>query len=449
MGKTKTASAAKEQRHDPLHVQMRKDTDVSLDTRRQRSKRSGKADEDATFVDAKTSKKILKLARQQQDELASENGPVQVARQHIFGSEAAHIDSDDDVAEDPSFFEENEEDWELDIDEEDKELLEKFFPSQPAQRQNLADIIAAKLSEFDSNGSHHQQQQQSSAQDESSAHAQGQLNPKVVEVFSKVGTLLSRYKSGKLPKAFKRISSLANWEEILYITRPDQWSDQAMYEATRIFVSSFRPKDAQIFLNSILLERFRDEIAETKKVNYHIFHALKKSMYKPAAFYKGILLPLCQSGTCTLREAAILSAVLTRVSIPVLHSSAALLKLAEMDYCGANSIFIRVLLDKKYALPFKVVDALVAHFLRFKHDSRQLPVLFHQSLLIFVQRYKQDITPEQKEALLDLIRVRGHPEIGPEIRRELVNSKCRGDMDTGSASAGGIFGTMEVQMVDA
>jgi hypothetical protein len=46
--------------------------------------------------------------------------------------------------------------------------------------------------------------------------------------------------------------------------------------------------------------------------------------------------------------------VLKRVSLPVLHSAAALLRLAEMEYCGTTSFFIRVLLDKKYALPFKV-----------------------------------------------------------------------------------------------
>jgi len=53
---------------------------------------------------------------------------------------------------------------------------------------------------------------------------------------------------------------------------------------------------------------------------------------------------------------------------------------------GPNSVFIRVLLDKKYALPYKVVDALVFHFLRFKRDTRQMPVLWHQSFLVFVQR---------------------------------------------------------------
>jgi len=48
----------------------------------------------------------------------------------------------------------------------------------------------------------------------------------------------------------------------------------------------------------------------------------------------------------------------------MLHSAAAILKLAEMDYNGATSIFLRILFDKKYALPYRVVDAVVFHFLR-------------------------------------------------------------------------------------
>jgi len=47
----------------------------------------------------------------------------------------------------------------------------------------------------------------------------------------------------------------------------------------------------------------------------------------------------------------------------MLHSAAAILKLAEMKYNGACSVFMRTLLDKKYALPYRVVDAVVYHFL--------------------------------------------------------------------------------------
>lgn len=37
------------------------------------------------------------------------------------------------------------------------------------------------------------------------------------------------------------------------------------------------------------------------------------------------------------------------------------------------------------------------------------------------------MTPDQKDALLDVVRVQHHPQIGPEIRRELVNSVARGE----------------------
>jgi essential nuclear protein 1 len=70
-----------------------------------------------------------------------------------------------------------------------------------------------------------------------------------------------------------------------------------------------------------------------------------------------------------------------------------LLNLTSVDaFVGPNSLFIRVLLDKKYALPYKVVDALVFHFIRLANSPRskdgedKLPVLWHQSLLVFVQR---------------------------------------------------------------
>lgn len=121
---------------------------------------------------------------------------------------------------------------------------------------------------------------------------------------------------------------------------------------------------AQRFYNLVLLPRIRDDLAEYKKLNMHLYNALKRALFKPAAFMKGIILPLLEAGDCTLREAIIFGSVIARNSIPVLHSSACLLKICEMGYTGANSIFIRYFLDKRYALPYRVVDAAVFHFLR-------------------------------------------------------------------------------------
>lgn len=108
-----------------------------------------------------------------------------------------------------------------------------------------------------------------------------------------------------------------------------------------------------------------------------------------------------------------------------LPTSAAMLKIAEMEYSGANSIFLRLLLDKKYALPYRVLDALVFHFLGFRTEQRELPVLWHQCLLTLAQRYKADLAVEQKEALLELLRLQPHPQLSPEIRRELQSAVPR------------------------
>ena len=70
-------------------------------------------------------------------------------------------------------------------------------------------------------------------------------------------------------------------------------------------------------------------------------------------------------------------------------------RIIQGPYAGPNSLFIRVLIDKKFDLPYKVIDALVFHFIRLSNtykaktrgDSDKLPVLWHQSLLVFAQRF--------------------------------------------------------------
>ena len=75
---------------------------------------------------------------------------------------------------------------------------------------------------------------------------------------------------------------------------PDKWSAAAMYAATRIFTSNLTEKMAQRFFNLVLLPRVRDDIAEYKKLNFHLYQALRKALFKPGAFFKGFLLPLCE-----------------------------------------------------------------------------------------------------------------------------------------------------------
>jgi essential nuclear protein 1 len=274
-------------------------------------------------------------------------------------------------------------------------------------------------------------------------------------VYSKIGLILSRYKSGKLPKPFKILPTIPAWETLVAITRPDNWTPNACFAATRIFISG-KPQIAQIFLNTVLLPLCQQNIQETTKLNIHLYNALKKALYKPSAFFKGFVFPLLTDASCTQREAVIIASVVAKISVPVLHSAAALHRLCEIaaeqmssdpDAAGPCNIFIKTLLEKKYALPYKVIDALVFHFLRFRGavvkgpdamdtesvvgdlgGGGKLPVIWHQCLLAFAQRYRNDITEDQREALLDLLLTRGHKSISAEVRRELLQGRGRGVM---------------------
>lgn len=433
MGKVKKAKVSKStaegsDRYVPLADQILDDKGVKSTSRVKIRNRKDKDDE---YVDDKLSKRILEQARQQQEELQEEHGArgksKKPAPRTTLGTGKSEDDSESSGDED---LEDDEEVYEsIEVNEEDEKALQMFMSKDPPMRRTLADIIMEKITEK-------QTEIRTQMSDNASVQMQ-ELDERVVNMYKSVRPILQRYRSGKLPKAFKIIPNLRNWEQILYLTEPDSWSAAAMYQATRIFASNLNAKMAQRFFNLVLLPRIRDDIAEYKRLNFHLYMAVRKSLFKPAAFFKGILLPLCEAGNCTLREAIILASVLAKSSIPMLHSAAAILKIAEMDYNGANSIFLKTLLDKKYALPYRVVDAVVFHFLGFQRDKRELPVLWHQAFLTFAQRYKEDISSEQKEALMELLRAHTHEQITPEIRRELVHSKCRdieGEMPQGSGA---------------
>lgn len=115
---------------------------------------------------------------------------------------------------------------------------------------------------------------------------------------------MSRYKSGPLPKPFKIIPTLPAWARMLALTHPENWTPQACHAATRIFVSQMKPPQARVFLEGVLLDAVREDIRLTKegqrkqknnrKLNVHYYEALKRALYKPAAFFKGIVFPLLQ-----------------------------------------------------------------------------------------------------------------------------------------------------------
>jgi len=368
-------------------------------------KGDGAASEDEEGADVemegRDADRLFRLAREQ----ASEEAPKRAKVATVLGGD----NDDDDGGEDDDEEDSEGEDAydagaaELEVlSESDERAIEAFMGA--GTRRTLADIISEKLA----------------AREQQDAGSQRvTLSPQVVEVYTSVGALLSRYRAGKIPKAFKLIPALRDWEEVLFLTNPAKWSPQALRAATRLFASNLSPKMAQRYYALILLPSVRDDIRDNGRLNYHRYMALKKALYKPAAFFKGLLLPLCSDGDCTLKEATIIGSVLQKVSVPVVHAGAAMVKMASLPYSGATCVFMRVLVDKKYALPYKVVDVLVDHFCSFADDAREMPVLWHQGLLALAQRYRTYFSAEQKERLKHLLKAKPHKKLTAEIRREL------------------------------
>lgn len=468
MGKITTSDTKTKQRHNPLLKDISsqggnlrtvpRSSSSSSSQKKKSSKKQRHNDEDDEengggegFLDASSSRKILQLAKEQQDELEQED-EIQNKPSFAQSFKNQQIDSEEEEEEDEySDFEEEEEVEEIVYDEEDAEvdpkdaeLFNKYFQSNGEANNNdddnsfqptinLADKILAKIQEKESQ----QQQQQQSSPDNSNEDAV-LLPPKVILAYEKIGQILSTYTHGKLPKLFKILPSLKNWQDVLYVTNPNSWTPHATYEATKLFVSNLSSNEATVFIETILLPRFRDSIenSDDHSLNYHIYRALKKSLYKPGAFFKGFLLPLVD-GYCSVREATIAASVLTKVSVPVLHSSVALTQLLTRDFNPATTVFIRVLIEKKYALPYQTLDELVFYFMRFRNatinqdenmenmdidqekttkvnNGPQLPVVWHKAFLSFATRYKNDLTDDQKDFLLETVRQRFHPliEIG-------------------------------------
>lgn len=243
------------------------------------------------------------------------------------------------------------------------------------------------------------------------------------------------------------------WEEMVEMSNPDQWTPHSVERATRLFISADRDV-ARNFVENVLLPRFRDEVQEHQKVNVHIYKAMEKALYRPEAFFVGLVFPLVLSKTCTVKEAKVISSVMKRSKIPVIPAAAALEQMCEIaaeeasattELGSASSMFIRTLIEKRLALPYQVVDSLVFYFLRTRSTNpaavtrgasredieaaglrNKLPLMWHEAFQIFSELYKNDITEEQRELLLDLLQSHGHPKHAQATRKELLAGRNRG-----------------------
>lgn len=182
-----------------------------------KKKSSRKGEDGEAYVDAKASEQILKLGRQLAEEDAQVTAPPEsnaFGFESRFPQEQTEPFGHDDEVEAEAWGDEEEEVEELHIEPEDLETFNKFLGADevpglaghdffsagassqesfvPGGDRSLADIILSKIAAHEAGV---QRAPAGPVDDEDL-----ELPPKVIEVYTKIGLMLSRYKSGKLPK---------------------------------------------------------------------------------------------------------------------------------------------------------------------------------------------------------------------------------------------------------
>jgi len=197
------------------------------------TKRDGTKVDATTLLDEKSSRKILELSKEQMLEVEMEEQKELVERRRRGQQKVVEgrkdMDSSDEDEDGGSSSSEDEDDG----DEEEEQLVEHgdgyvtvapnaglsaeeeavvsaMMPGNNQERRTLADIILEKIAEKEA-----QQRGETLPLDDDDCT---DFPPKVIEVYTEIGNILSRYTAGKLPKAFKVIPSLANLESVLQLT---------------------------------------------------------------------------------------------------------------------------------------------------------------------------------------------------------------------------------------
>ena len=109
-------------------------------------------------------------------------------------------------------------------------------PEGSVPARTLADVILDRIKERQEAG------EAGEGGEDDDAAAASDIDARLADVYRGVGRVLSRYTAGALPKAFKVVPSLRDWEGVLALTEPDLWSPHATFQATRLFVSSLNSK---------------------------------------------------------------------------------------------------------------------------------------------------------------------------------------------------------------
>lgn len=127
---------------------------------------------------------------------------------------------------------------------------------------------------------------------------------------------------------------------------------------------------------------------------------------------------LCEEGTL-LREVKVVESLLSKMSIPMISASVAMLKLMDLPPCTPAIHYLSALLNKHYTLPRRVLTRLTDYLLAFQETEGDLSVSWQCLLLTLAKQYSLSLDEMGRAALADLAKAKSHKLITPEILKHL------------------------------
>ena len=219
MGKDKAS-----RRHRALHEEINSSEAVRPSKRK--AKERSRLDGDDEYVSDKQTQRILSEARKQQEEVEEEEYGIKAptakrrgkpgARESAAQAPSLRLGGDEDEEEsedDTEFLRDGKDDVYDPVMvtvEEEKAFALFMNPNKPSRR-TLGEIISAKLEEKKTEIA----TMRSDMMSEMTRTQPGAgVHPEMAQLFQKIGEILSKYRSGSLPKALKMVPRMANWEEV-------------------------------------------------------------------------------------------------------------------------------------------------------------------------------------------------------------------------------------------
>ena len=225
------------------------------------------------------------------------------------------------------------------------------------------------------------------------------LKPKLLKLLERTSLFLRVYRSGKLPKILRILPGLKNFEEILWLTRPDIWSEQAIVVLTRFFQPKLDKNQLSRYYSLVLAPRFQESIFKPKSFSAHIEKAIKISIRYPSIFFSSIILPICETDRCSNKEGVVLSSIIWKYKFPRSVIMSALIRLTKDPITSVKCIVLRVIISKNYLISLRIIDLLIDFFsLNIKKTSPH----YKNLLLVFLRNYFDSLSNEDKKKVFKL-----------------------------------------------